>query len=128
MVSHTVISLRLSKFKGFFLIVSICKVGGQHLKLSPKMAMDQYLYIPFLGLFTSINPSYFGFTARYQGFDQHAWRVIPPGGRRALGASSLRRVFVAQNGAGRARCVKTHGIPCSSHQNSWVKMDVNNPL
>ena len=26
------------------------------------------------------------------------------------------------------QCVKTHGIPCSSHQNSWVKMDVNNPL
>ena len=23
------------------------------------------------------------------------------------------------------QCVKTHGIPCSSHQNSWVKMDVH---
>ena len=33
------------------------------------MAMDQYLYIPFLGGWTSINPSYdLGFT-RYQGFD-----------------------------------------------------------
>ena len=33
-------------------------VDFNHFSTIPKMAMDQYLYIPFLGGWTSINPSY----------------------------------------------------------------------
>ena len=33
------------------------------------LGMDQYLLIPFLGGWTSINPSYFGVHQGYQGFD-----------------------------------------------------------
>ena len=98
------------------------------------MGMDQYLLIPFLVGWTSINPSYdLGFTARYQGFDpspNHDGHVMVPNCRKmskadglkmalALGITGRQRLLSAMCGARRELVDPGRPIPWPSKRALW---------